>query len=145
MKQKEDTHTVFLGLGTNLGNLAHNMLLAIDLIGQQVGTVVRQSSYYDSEPWGFHSDNRFLNAVVMVCTSLSPRAVLTVTQAIERQMGRTAKSTAGQYHDRIIDIDILLYDDLHVNEPDLIIPHPLMLQRHFVMEPLAEIMQQDTA
>jgi len=141
MKQIEDIHTVLLGLGTNLGDLTHNMLTAIDMIGQQVGTVVRQSSFHESEPWGFHSDNKFLNAVVMVETTLQPQELLTATQSIERTMGRTRKSTNGQYHDRIIDIDILLYDDLHINEPNLIIPHPLMYKRPFVMEPLAEILQ----
>ena len=72
-------------------------------------------------------------------TELSPRQLLAVTQDIEKQLGRTAKSEGGVYHDRPIDIDILLYGDLHINQPDLIIPHPRMYQRDFVMRPLNEI------
>ncbi len=72
-------------------------------------------------------------------TKLAPRQLLEVTQAIERDMGRVEKTVGLQYVDRIIDIDILLYDDLHINEPDLVIPHPLMEEREFVMKPLLEI------
>ena len=72
-------------------------------------------------------------------TKLAPRQLLEVTQAIERDMGRIEKTVGLQYVDRIIDIDILLYDDLHINEPDLVIPHPLMEEREFVMKPLLEI------
>ena len=94
---------------------------------------------YESKPWGFRSDHDFLNCVVCVSTTLTPRRLLLATQRIERNMGRTQKSTDGTYHDRIIDIDILLYDDLNIAEPDLVIPHPLMHERPFVMEPLNEI------
>ena len=83
---------------------------------------------------------RFLNACVRVSTTLTPRQLLAATQQIERALGRTAKSAGGVYHDRVIDIDILLYDDLRVDEPDLKIPHPLMTERDFVMIPLREIM-----
>ena len=112
---------------------------AIDNIGKKVGTVMRQSSFYEIEPWGFESPNLFLNACICVSTKLAPRQLLEVTQAIERDMGRIEKTVGLQYVDRIIDIDILLYDDLHINEPDLVIPHPLMEEREFVMKPLLEI------
>lgn len=135
-------HKVYLGLGTNLGDKHANILKATDEIGKLIGTVVRQSAFYATEPWGFVSTHQFVNAVVMVQTSMSPREVLSATQHIERSMGRTQKSTDGEYHDRIIDIDILLYDDLYVDEPDLQIPHPLMEQRDFVMIPLKEIMKE---
>lgn len=82
----------------------------------------------------------FVNAAVCVSTSLAPHAVLEATQAIECEMGRKVKSVNGQYHDRIIDIDILLYDDIKIDEPDLKIPHPLMHERDFVMKPLREIL-----
>lgn len=131
---------VYLGLGSNLGDRRAEIRRAVVLIGERVGTVVRLSSMYETEPWGFTSDNQFVNAAVRVDTSLSPRQVLEVTQAIERDMGRTAKSVGGQYHDRIIDIDVLLYDDLYIDEPDLKIPHPLMHERDFVMRPLSEIL-----
>ena len=136
---------MYLGLGSNLGAKEVNIRKAIQLIGERVGQVTRCSSFIETEPWGFDSDNRFLNAVVRCETRLTPRQVLRTTQQIERDMGRMHKSVAaGQeprvvYHDRPIDIDILLYDDLTVDEPGLKIPHPLMQQRDFVMVPLREI------
>lgn len=132
----------YLSLGTNLGDKRKNIAEAIKNIGELVGDVVRQSALYETEPWGFRSDNRFVNAAVCVDTQLSPRRLLEVTQRIEREMGRTLKSDGGEYHDRIIDIDILLYGDLHIDEPDLKIPHPLMHERDFVMAPLNEIMEE---
>ena len=133
-------HQVYLGLGTNLGNKEQNLLKAIELIGEKVGTVVRQSSFIETEPWGFESDNKFLNAVILCETTKTPREVLRITQQIERDMGRTQKSKPkAVYKDRPIDIDILLYDDLIVDEPHLKIPHPLMYERDFVMIPLREI------
>lgn len=132
----------YLSLGTNLGDKRKNIAEAIKNIGELVGDVVRQSALYETEPWGFRSDNRFVNAAVCVDTQLSPRRLLEVTQRIEREMGRTLKSDGGEYHDRIIDIDILLYGGLHIDEPDLKIPHPLMHERDFVMMPLIEIMEE---
>lgn len=134
-------HTVYLGLGTNLGDKQANILKAIDNIGKLIGAVERQSAFYETEPWGFESAHTFVNAAVCVATALSPRQLLLATQRIERDMGRMQKSTDGHYHDRIIDIDILLYDNLAVDEPDLKIPHPLMHERDFVMVPLREIMK----
>ena len=132
----------YLSLGTNLGDKRKNIAEAIKNIGELVGDVVRQSALYETEPWGFRSDNRFVNAAVCVDTQLSPRRLLEVTQRIEREMGRTLKSDGGEYHDRIIDIDILLYGALHIDDPDLKIPHPLMHERDFVMTPLNEIMEE---
>ena len=133
-------HKVYLGLGTNLGNRKQNIRDSIKKIGELIGVIERQSALYETKPWGYSSPNDFINACVCVLTSLSPRKLLETTQAIEKDMGRTLKSKDGEYHDRIIDIDILLYDDLKVNEPDLQIPHPLMTERDFVMTPLKEIM-----
>ena len=132
-------HIVYLSLGTNLGNRKAIMYEAITLIGEKIGTVIRQSSFHETEPWGFESPNLFLNACVCVSTSLAPRQLLEATQTIEKNMGRVQKSIDAQYTDRIIDIDILLYDKLNIDEPDLIIPHPLMDKREFVMVPLKEI------
>lgn len=133
-------HKVYLSLGSNLGDRKYEIKRAVELIGERIGTVERVSSLYETEPWGFSSDNMFVNAAVCVSTQLTPRALLEATQAIERDMGRTAKSVNGQYHDRTIDIDILLYDNIKVDEPDLNIPHPLMNERDFVMKPLKEIL-----
>ena len=129
----------YLGIGTNLGDRAANLHCAVDLINAQAGHVLACSSFMETEPWGFASDNAFLNAVVEVDTPYTPHELLHITQGIERTMGRTHKSINGNYSDRIIDIDILLYGDEIINEPDLTIPHPLMWQRHFVFEPLLEI------
>ena len=132
-------HEVYLGLGTNLGDKVQNLKDAISRISDAVGRILRQSSFIETEPWGFESSNRFLNAVVLCETEKIPREVLLLTQQIERDMGRKQKSVSVGYVDRPIDIDILLYDDLTVDEPDLKIPHPLMHQRDFVMIPLEEI------
>lgn len=132
-------HTVYLSLGSNLGDKEGHVREAITHIGELIGRVDRQSALLVTEPWGFSSSNSFVNAAVSCITELSPHDVLVATQAIERMMGRTEKSHNGQYHDRVIDIDILLYDDWEVDEPDLTIPHPLMWQRDFVMKPLKEI------
>lgn len=133
-------HTVYLALGSNLGDKRKNIAGAIKKIGELVGDVVRQSTLIVTEPWGFDSGNEFLNGCVCVETDLAPREVLEMTQAIERSLGRTEKSHGGVYHDRVIDIDILLYDDITLDEPDLKIPHPHMLERDFVMRPLKEIL-----
>ncbi|MBR3656415.1 MAG: 2-amino-4-hydroxy-6-hydroxymethyldihydropteridine diphosphokinase [Prevotella sp.] len=137
-------HQVYLGLGSNIGDRRQCIADAIRLISERVGTVLRQSSLIETEPWGFNSENRFLNGVILCETSLTPRQVLKATQKIERALGRRQKSIGADtdvpvYHDRPIDIDILLYDDLSVDEPDLKIPHPLMYERDFVMIPLNEI------
>ena len=132
-------HQVYLGLGSNLGDKVWNLSEAIRLIAERVGQVVRQSSFIETEPWGFRSDNTFLNAVILCETDKTPREVLLLTQQIERDMGRRQKSVSVGYIDRTIDIDILLYDDLTVDESDLKIPHPLMHQRDFVMRTLEAI------
>ena len=136
------THKVFLSLGTNLGNKRENLNKAIQKIGELVGDVVRQSSFIETEPWGFESKNRFINGCVYVETDLTPHEVLEMTQLIERELGRKEKSHNGEYHDRIIDIDILLYDDVTIDEPELKIPHPHMKERDFVMIPLNEILKE---
>ena len=145
-------HRVYLGLGSNLGDREENIRKAISLIGERVGLVLRQSSLVETEPWGFESENKFLNGVVLCETTLTPRQLLKTTQRIERELGKRRKHATQRSHDsslftlhsslykdRPIDIDILIYDDLTIDEPDLKIPHPLMEQRDFVMIPLNEI------
>lgn len=135
---------VYLGLGTNLGDKEQNLRDAVQKIEEQIGKVLSLSAFYATAPWGFTSDNSFLNAAACVDTALAPLQVLEKTQAIERELGRTRKSVDGAYSDRLIDIDLLLYEDLilSVTSPSgatLILPHPLMTERDFVMKPLAEI------
>ena len=101
----------------------------------------RQSALYETKPWGYSSPNDYINACVLVLTTMAPRQVLEATQRIEREMGRTMKSVDGEYQDRIIDIDILMIDDLVIDEPDFKVPHPLMEERDFVMKPLKEILK----
>ena len=140
-------HTVYLSLGTNLGDKTQNLVSAITEIERRIGPIRAQSAFLATEPWGFESPNTFLNAAIRVETELSPHALLKVTQQIEHDMGRTQKSTVNSqlstviYHDRIIDIDILLYDDLHIHTKKLTIPHPHMYERDFVLIPLKEIMK----
>lgn len=134
-------HKVYLGLGSNIGNRKRNMREAVQYMESLIGTVTRQSTLYETEPWGFESPNLFINMCVCVETPLAPRQLLEATQEIEKRMGRVGKSENHEYQDRIIDIDILLYDDLTVDEPDLKIPHPLMNEREFVMNPLNEILK----
>ena len=129
---------VYIGLGTNLGDKESNLIDAILKLSLEVGTVICQSSFYTSKPMGYVSENEFINAVVLLETNFPPLDLLIKTQEIERKQGRTTKSTAG-YSDRLIDIDILLYDNLIIDQPTLTIPHPLLTERNFVLIPLSEI------
>ena len=122
-----------------MGNREKNLLAAVQLIEERIGKVLSLSSFYETEPWGFVSANTFLNAAACIETALSPMEVLAVTQQIERQMGRTQKSTGGTYADRPIDIDLLLFGNSVISTPQLVVPHPFMAERDFVMKPLAEI------
>lgn len=131
--------TVYLGLGTNLGNKEANLRTAIYKLQERIGKQVSLSSFYETAPWGFESDHSFLNAVIGLKTNLSPIEVLHITQEIEKELGRKKKSVNGSYSDRLIDIDILLYDNLVLQTPELTVPHPLMTERDFVMKPLIEI------
>lgn len=133
-------HTVYLSLGSNLGDRKATMRRAIGLLNERAGSVDRQSSFIETEPWGFESTNKFLNMCVRLLTTLSPEQLLLATKQIERELGRTQKSVDGQYHDRPIDIDILMYDDVHLDSNDLTLPHPHMQEREFVMKPLREIL-----
>ena len=140
-------HHVTLSLGSNLGSRRENLQRAILALQERVGSVVGCSAFLTTEPWGFESEHPFLNAAVRLATALTPRHLLLVTQEIERELGRTAKSSNGIYHDRVIDIDILTYDDVELDETflhegrtlTLHIPHPLMKERDFVMVPLRQI------
>lgn len=137
--EKERLHEVFLGLGSNLGDRGENLYQAISNIEERIGKVIATSAFYVTEPVGFESANQFLNAVCLVKTKLQPLEVLQETQAIEKDMGRTGKSVNKSYTDRIIDIDLLLFDREIFESPNLILPHPHLHERPFVLLPLAEI------
>ncbi len=129
---------IYLGLGSNLGDKESYLLQAISLIKEQIGPIVARSVFFVSEPWGFESEHRFLNACVAAETTIDPKRCLLLMKGIERALGRPIKAS-GEYKDRVIDLDILFYDDLVMEESDLIIPHPLLQNRLFVLEPLTEI------
>jgi len=131
---------LLLSLGTNLGDKEQNLNNAIDLIIKKIGNVVKKSSFYATAPVGFASDNDFLNAVVAVKTKLSVYQAFKQTQKIEKILGRAKKSKNGIYSDRIIDIDILAYNNLIINTKKLTLPHPKLHLRDFVLKPLAEIL-----
>ena len=128
---------VFLGIGTNLGNRESNLEEAVARIEEYIGTVLDSSSIYETEPWGFQAKDEFLNKVVKVKTELSPSGLLGRILMIEYLLGRVRGQV--RYSSRLIDIDILLYEDMIVEEESLKIPHPLLQQRKFVLVPLCEI------
>jgi len=130
----------YLGLGTNLGDKYENLQRALILIAERAGDITAKSSVVDSAPWGFNSVNQFLNMVVVVETQLQPLELLRCLQGIEKELGRKKSKKIADYQDRIIDIDILLYEDWEVDLPELKIPHPQMKMRDFVIKPLNEIL-----
>lgn len=139
MTEDNGRHCLYIGLGSNLGDRKGLICEALRLVGLTIGRVETVSSFYETEPQGFRSDHLFLNAAARVSTPLSPRSCLQQTQRIERMLGRRRKSTDGQYHDRPIDIDLLYYDNVVMDEPDLTLPHPRIAERDFVRLPLQEI------
>jgi len=127
----------YLSLGSNLGNKLENLQQAIDLIAEKIGAIVRISSVYKTESWGFRSDD-FLNICIQISTGLNPENLLKSIHEIELLLGRKSTSETG-YKARIIDIDILLFDTEVILSKELIVPHKEMLNRKFVLVPLAEI------
>lgn len=142
---------VYLGIGSNLGHREANLRQALELLHERVGECLACSSIYRSAAQGFVSDNEFANIVVICQTDHSPEQVLQITQAIEREMGRTEKSVNGIYHDRVIDIDLLMAykndaqwtngEEIVCNTDTLTLPHPRMQERDFVMIPLREVQE----
>ena len=126
--------TVYLGIGSNLGNRETNLDRAIEMLSERM-KMGKVSSIYDTEPLDNPDQPRFLNMVCEISTRLTPEGLLVLAKGIESKMGRVSKT--GQ--PRTIDIDILLYGDVVMDTPDLVIPHPRMIHRAFVLVPLAEI------
>lgn len=139
MNEREATNKVYIALGGNLGNKVSVFCMAEELLSKEIGDIISKSSNYESEAVGFYSNNTFLNNVICLITQLSPLQVLSVTQDIEKRLGRTEKSVQGNYKDRIIDIDILYYNNIIINTYELTIPHPHLHEREFVLKPLLEI------
>lgn len=128
---------VFLGLGSNLRDRDAALRGALERIGGLPGTeIVRVSSFIETEPWGVEEQPPFLNAVAEIRTALPPRELLAALKEIERELGRVPGPRWGP---RQIDVDLLLYGARTVQEPDLVVPHPRLLEREFVCGPLGEI------
>lgn len=138
-------HRVVLLTGTNLGDKSENLNKAAESIKANIGPIIAGSEIYRSEPWGFESNEDFLNQAIVVETSLSPQEVLSAVLSIESELGRVRSAaspeekTVRKYESRVIDIDILFYDDIIINTENLVIPHPLICEREFVLTPLKEI------
>lgn len=129
---------LFLATGSNLGDRQHNLHSALQAI-RRIAEVEKVSSIYETEPWGYTDQPAFLNQVLAATTLLSPFEVLNSIKSMEGEIGRTPTF---RYGPRVIDIDILLYDDLIMDEDRLTLPHPRMTERAFVMVPLDEIAPQ---
>ncbi len=127
-----------LSLGSNLGNRIDNIFLAIKLLNNANIKILKLSKFYETQPWGFNSQNWFINAACLVQTSLHPFDLLFTLQKIEKKLGRKQK-TSTTYSSRTIDLDIIFYENLIINSPDLTIPHPRLHLRNFVLYPLNDI------
>ena len=130
-------HTVYIALGSNIGDKSKNLSSAIEEINTLIGEVTEVSSFFENEPQGFESNNIFLNACLICKTNLDPLNTLKELKKIEKKMGR--KRTNGVYKDRIIDLDIIFYDQLVFNSKKLTIPHKEYKNRNFILIPLAEL------
>jgi len=132
-------NTVYLLLGTNLGDREINLTMARGHLGEKVGTILQSSGIYETAAWGKEDQPDFLNQVVMLETHLDPLSLMDTLLWIEGALGRTRKVKWGE---RIIDLDILFYDDVVVNTEKLTIPHPGIPERRFTLLPLQEIAPQ---
>ena len=127
---------VYLGIGSNLGDKQGNCLGALERLSTKGVTISKRSAFYETQPWGVVDQPDFVNMAVQAETWMSPEELLGALKEIEREMGRKVSSRWGP---RLIDLDLLLYDGRIVQSRDLVIPHPLLHQRDFVLLPLAEI------
>ena len=132
-------NNVLLLLGGDLGNLKQNFTKAEILISDTIGHIQKKSSLFESKAWGFDSTTLFLNQVLQITTLHNAQNVLKLTQDIEKKIGRKSKTKDQQYSSRLIDIDILFFNDAIINEHNLIVPHPRLHLRNFTLEPLNEI------
>lgn len=128
---------VVIAFGSNLGDKESNIQKAISALGKTCGTVAQVSTYFKSKPEGFASENEFINGCLLLLTDLTPLDLLQNLKEIERSMGRI--KTTSHYEDRSIDLDIIFYEHICLNTPELQIPHPKFQERVFVLEPLKEL------
>lgn len=133
MKQK-----LILCIGSNLGDRQKNLKTARYLIEERIDKIVEESPIIESSPWGYTSENWFLNQILIIQTDKEPKYILRKTQNIEKLLGKKTDENA-VYSDRTIDIDILFYDNLIIDDKSLTIPHPKLQYRKFVLEPLNKL------
>lgn len=127
----------FVGIGTNMGDRLSNIKRAMEALNLLPNTKIEAvSNIYETEPWGFKEQDNFLNGVIKLNTKLSPTALLGVLLGIEAAMGRVRRIKNGP---RILDLDLLIYDNITLNTPELTLPHPFILEREFVLKPLVEL------
>jgi 2-amino-4-hydroxy-6-hydroxymethyldihydropteridine diphosphokinase len=129
---------VIIGLGSNLNDRFAALSCTLSLLKEEAGEIVAVSSVWETEPWGFEADDQFLNMVVVIETGKQPRQLMQLFRSLEGRMGRK-RSGGGRYESRIIDIDILLWEDRVISMPGLEVPHPRLADRRFVLEPLSEV------
>ena len=128
----------YIGLGSNLGDRERTLARALELLDREAAVrVVAVSRFRETEPWGFADQPRFLNAAAALETDLEPGALLDRLLAVERSLGRTRDGP--RFGARTLDLDLLLYADLRVEEPGITVPHPRLHERRFALEPLAEL------
>ncbi|MDR0560023.1 MAG: 2-amino-4-hydroxy-6-hydroxymethyldihydropteridine diphosphokinase [Prevotellaceae bacterium] len=140
MKTNKSLHSVFFLNGSNLGDRIRFLEIAEQSLCQHIGRLVARSSVYESEPWGFSAEQNFLNQVLIIETELNPHEILETAGKIETENGRIRSGNG--YSSRTLDIDILYYDSLILNTPDLQIPHRRLHERRFALLPLCEIAPQ---
>ncbi len=128
---------VYIGLGSNIGNKQENIKKTIELIEEKY-QIISASSLFISEPWGFNSDEKFVNSVICIKTNDEPIEIFTFLKTIESRLGRVKTKKEG-YEDRIIDLDILFYGDKILKTKEVTIPHKEIQNRRFVLEPMNEI------
>jgi 2-amino-4-hydroxy-6-hydroxymethyldihydropteridine diphosphokinase len=129
-------YTAYIGIGSNLNDREKNCLRALELLQKKEINIIKRSSFYETEPWGVKDQPSFINIAVEIKTEVEPEQLLKILKDIEKEIGRKESFKWGP---RVIDLDILLFDDIVLNENNLKIPHPLMHQRDFVLKPLCEI------
>lgn len=131
-------HICYISIGSNLGNRMQNCSHAMSQLNH-FATIINVSSFYETEPWGYNDKNYYINAVIKIHTDLMPHDLLNKLKAIEMSMGRKQKEVNTIYQARIIDLDILFFDNSTVDDVNLVIPHPKLIDRKYVLQPFAEI------
>ncbi len=133
-----DCPKIIIGLGSNMGDRFASLSRALTLLKEEAGDIIAVSSVWETEPWGFEADEQFLNMVAVLQTDNSPRQLMQLFRSLEGRMGRK-RNKGGRYESRIIDLDILLWENRVISMPGLEVPHPKLADRRFVLEPLSEV------